>query len=68
MIEIENLIKSACEFYLKFKDNPELLIEEHPEYEAVIKDKFELKIPHYGWLFVEYNEWLFKLAFRSVLK
>ncbi|MGQ4892954.1 MAG: hypothetical protein ACP6IP_10815 [Candidatus Njordarchaeia archaeon] len=29
-------IKSACEFYLRYKDNPELLIKEHPEYKKEI--------------------------------
>jgi len=30
--EIRQRIKSACEFYLRYKNDPELLIEEHPEY------------------------------------
>ena len=30
--QIKQRIKSACEFYLRYKDKPELLIKEHPEY------------------------------------
>jgi len=34
---IKQRIKSACEFYLRYKDNPELLIKEHPEYKEEIE-------------------------------
>jgi len=67
--ELTKHIKSACEFYLRYKDNPSLLVKEHPEYEKEIK-KFE--IPKFWNVKVEYNladynEWLFKLAFKDVL-
>ena len=59
---------SACEFYLKYKDKPELLIHDFPEFEAELRDKFELRVPHYSWAYTEYNEWLFKLAFKDVFE
>ncbi len=78
----EEDIKSACEFYLRYKDNPELLIKEHPEYSncEVSKSIGTLKslIEYQKWdtggeideILLdekEYNEWLFKLAFKDVL-
>jgi len=30
-------VKSACGFYLRYKDKPELLIKEHPEYKKEIE-------------------------------
>jgi len=68
--KVIKLIKSACEFWLKYKDNPELLIKEHPEYKAKVKnnlwdcwfeDEAEMRQK-------EYNRWLFKLAFKEVLE
>jgi len=35
--EVKQRIKSACEFYLRYKDNPELLIKEHLEFKEVEK-------------------------------
>ena len=35
---IKQRIKSACEFYLRYKDNPELLVREHPEYKEKIEE------------------------------
>jgi len=73
--EIKQRIKSACNFYLRYKDNPELLIKEHPEYEAeFINSDFKLVRfplpPMETAFFIEledgeldkYNTWLFKLA------
>jgi len=77
--EIKNVIrrrlKSACEFYLKYKDNPELLAEEHPEYFSyiykfeVIGDCKNVLVVNFKDILIDadqYNEWLFKLAFKSV--
>ena len=69
-------VKSACEFYLRYKDNPELLIEEHPEYEEELMNQFLFKYRNtldrlteiqtfYKW---KYQEWLFKQVFKEVLK
>ena len=63
--EIKQRLKSACDFYLRYKDNPELLIKEYNEFSEIVKrnnwDFLESKID-------EYNEWLFKLAFKDVLE
>jgi len=64
-------IKSACEFYLEYKDKPELLVKEHLKYEKEVKNKFYHPnvIDTYSlWSYDKYNEWLFKIAFKEVLK
>jgi len=70
--EIKHRIKSACEFYLRYKNNPELLIKEHPEYEEDVKmflDEYETaKAGVNVWYLRKYNEWLFRLAFKDVLE
>ena len=72
---LEQRIKSACEFFLRYKDNPELLIKLCPEIREIeyagnkIGDLLDYS---YGaWTIVwddlnEYNEWLFKLAFADM--
>jgi len=68
-------IKSACEFWLKYKDNPELLLEEYPEYEEKVKEiekeayqkEFYMEFVK-NYFLEKYNEWLFKLAFKDVLE
>lgn len=69
--KIKQQIKERCEFYLKYKDNPELLIKEHPKYEDEV-----VGMCFAGWddyyrknliVTVDYNKWLFKLAFKGVL-
>jgi len=71
---IKQRLKEACEFYLRYKDKPECLWEEKPEYRKVLKEMFvfhkENGEPYFsegdfGWEI--YNKWLFKLAFESVL-
>ena len=71
-------VKSACDFYLRYKDNPELFVKEHPEYKEEeitvgiysdiepfpIKIKFLINSPFQP----EYKEWLFKLAFKGVME
>jgi len=76
-------IKSACMFYLRYMDKPELLIKEHPEYLEELKKKcmpqveeilscIKLQVKTDKEVFVvcyeDYNKWLFKLAFKDVLK
>ena len=99
MCEVKQRIKQACEFYLKYKDNPRLLVEDYPEFEEKIKEMewipnldFErcakeefiekgncdicpLKVRCWEGQIIKneyfkenYNEWLFKLAFKEVLK
>ena len=64
---IKQRIKSACEFYLRYKDKPYLLIKEYPKYEKEVK-QFEtsdgIAVDGEGFY---YNKWLFKLAFKDVL-
>ena len=81
---IKQCIRVACEFYLKYKDDPELLIKEYPEYKKEIEERNKeflsiaenLKqslIPDVvkgvvlSFKHKEYNNWLFKLAFKSIL-
>ena len=60
--EIKQRIRVACEFYLRYKDEPELLFEEKREYRVILAHLFgDDKDTS------RYNEWLFKLAFKSVL-
>jgi len=67
--EIKQRINFACEFYRKYRDNPELLAKEHPELECKIRPK-----KYYLWYWFDaykmkkYSDWLFKLAFKEVLK
>jgi len=80
--EIKQRINSACEFYLRYKDRPELLIKEHPEYLEELKKKcmprieeilscIKLQVKTNEEVFVvcyeKYTFWLFRLAFRGVL-
>jgi len=59
LLEVRKHLKSACEFYLRYKDKPHLLIQEHPKYEKQAR-KFLDDVE-------KYNDWLFKLAFGGVL-
>jgi len=67
---LKQRIKKACNFYDRYRDKPELLIKEHPEYLSdvvkicgytpinVYPTKYKIK-PNKG-----YDEWLFKLTFN----
>ena len=73
---IKRRLKSACDFYLRYKNKPELLVKEHPE---IVKKKIQEEKKFFKfyseenfiiWGYkdnIEYNEWLFKLAFKGVL-
>lgn len=62
---LKQRIKSACDFYLRYKDNPELLIQEYPEYKEELDSKFlYFKQNNKITPSMYYNEWLFKLAFN----
>jgi len=58
--EVLETIKSACEFWLRYVHNPNLLKKEHPE----IYKKFTAKELEKN----SYIVWLFKVAFRDVMK
>ena len=68
---LKQRIKSACEFYLKYRDKPELLTEEHPCYEHdvfdIINECMTLDLSNCETM-KKYNERLFKLAFKDVLE
>lgn len=55
-------IRSACEWYLRYKDDNELLEAESPKYfSELVSDASNKKIP-------DYNVWLFRKAFEGVLE
>jgi len=58
---IKQRLKSACEFYLMYKDNTSLLLKEHSKFEEW------WKYPNNMFDYNKYNEWLFRLAFKDVL-
>ena len=60
-------IKSACEFYLRYKDNPNLLLNEQRELAIEEKEIDRFYDGVKGWRVTEYNEWLFRLIFKEVL-
>ncbi|RLE69131.1 MAG: hypothetical protein DRJ34_01520 [Thermoprotei archaeon] len=71
---IKQRIKSACEFYLRYKDNPILFWKEQEKYKKQFKKKFgnvviagEEMRPFNDWK-NQYNKWLFKLAFKDIFK
>ena len=71
---IKQRIKSACEFYLRYKDNPILFWKEQEKYKKQFKKKFgnvviagEEMRPFNDWK-NQYNKWLFKLAFKSIFE
>ena len=66
VVKVED-IKSACEFYLRYKDKPELFCKEHFEidYYKFNDEWFITSTKSEG---VNYNDWLFKLAFKDIFK
>jgi len=64
-------IRKACEFYLRYKDKPRLLWKEF-EFSDVDDEKkcgeFVDRQEEEVFVIDEYNEWLFKLAFRGVFE
>ncbi|RLC79250.1 MAG: hypothetical protein DRI61_08255 [Chloroflexi bacterium] len=61
-------IKSACEFYLKYKDRPALFSDEQFTIRWGYDRGTGTYIVDLGNEYTEYNEWLFKEAFKSVLE
>jgi len=68
---LEHYLKSACEFYLRYKDKPKLLILERPKYkeevEKMITNLVTEEFMEDYEVLSKYNSWLFKLAFKDVL-
>jgi len=75
--EIKQRIRKACEFYLKYKNNPNSLLDDFLEYDEPL-DKLREEINReYHYLtdidivkiYIEkYNEWLLKEAFKPVFE
>ena len=77
--KIKQKVKSACEFYLRYKNEPVLLVEDFPELERDVVLNSIVNLGGKGENFFfkneglrkisleKYNEWLFRLAFRDVL-
>ena len=69
-------LKSACEFYLKYKNNPIGLWNEYPQYRCkrldyivdALHKNFEAPMSFKSRYFEEYNAWLFKLAFKDIFE
>ncbi len=59
---LEYHIKSACEFYLRYRNNPDLFEKEMPSYKD---DVSELRGGWYDWD-EYYDKWIFKLAFGAI--
>ncbi len=73
--EIKRRIKRACEFYLRYKDKPQLLKEENIKCEYSKKIVEISQLPSGEWIiffedgdFMGYNEWLFRMAFKDVFE
>ena len=69
---VKQRIKSACEFYLRYENDPKLLVKEHYHLLKKMEDDdiwaftLLLTAPDLEIKINEYNKWLFKLAFRDV--
>ena len=79
--EVKRRIKSACEFYLEWRNDPKLFINWYEDKKKV-DELLRFLEHHFGdeWyddydnepcvkekIVLKYNEWLFKLAFKDVL-
>lgn len=63
--EIKQRIKSACELWWKFRDDPSVFFALYPKYYEVWEKDYPLTDPLDNLKLWE--EWLFKLAFKDVL-
>lgn len=75
--EIKQRIKEACEFYLRYKNNPDLLYADTIEYDEILDkmhDEVEKKytflssINIYRIYLEKYNEWLLREAFKDIFE
>jgi len=66
---IEKRIMLACEFYLRYKDNPKLFADEqNGEIRVDYNGMNVLLFNKFFIPFDKYNDWLFKLAFKDVFE
>ena len=72
--ELKQRIKSACKFYLRYKDDPSLFWDEQKEYRKLLKKDLGHIIIRWETMKRfrdsrdKYNDWLFKLAFKDVFE
>jgi len=74
--ELKQHIKQACEFFLRYKERPNDLILDFPEFTKEVNNIRLKYIDEHGNLqgsmifhfLSDYNEWLFKLAFKGAIK
>jgi len=72
-IKVIEIIKSKCEFYKRYRNNPDLLMQE--EFDLFVKNSTnEVKVERkFGCLLLtypyirKYNDWLFELTFKEVM-
>ena len=66
--DLKQRLKSACEFWLRYRDNPILLWKEKPKFRKLIKKESWCDVDgpdlHSDEDMQDYNLWLFKLAFN----
>lgn len=67
-------VKSAVEFYKKYKDNPDFLQIEHKDIYLNLRKMLSKKYPDDNtgssitmWFMHEFNDWLFDYCFRDVI-
>ena len=65
-------VKSAVQFYLRYKDNPVLLLKEYETLGYELKKIFGFEklcnLQEFMKIREEYNDWLFKKAFSGVVE
>ena len=66
--EIKQRIRTACEFYLKYKDKPALFSDEQFPINWEYDRLTGTYIVDLGNSYTEYNYWLFNEVFKSVLE
>jgi len=59
-------VESACDFFLRYKDNPKLFEKEQFRIEPFYQ-KFKWYVSDESFGLVEYNEWLFRFAFADAM-
>jgi len=67
--DLKQRIKSACEFWLKYRNDPISFFTQHKKLVKRFKSEMIIdptKITGH-WELLKYNEWLFKLAFKCML-
>ena len=61
-------IKEACMFYLEWKNKPRQFIEKYPKYEKILIRKCIYYPKNNEINYYNFQEWLFKLAFKGVFE